>query len=146
MSVDAQLGWLGGAIAWLFIGALVGHLIGEARDTGGGAVFGAILGPLGWLLIFCMDERPRCPECRGKVFHKATRCCHCGAQLPKQRPPEPPPPPEPTAAPPVPPIPPGMEQVNCPQCEQPLLVPCAQMQEPFECVHCGRGFVPQPAR
>ena len=64
---------------WLIIGAVVGGLIGATRNNvGSGIVWGALLGPIGWIIVLCLDNRPKCPECKEPVNEGATRCPHCG--------------------------------------------------------------------
>jgi hypothetical protein len=72
------LGWLASAA----IGGIVGAAKGRAFA---GAVWGLILGPLGWLVIFVApDQRPKCPECGGEVILGANRCKNCGFSLKEQ--------------------------------------------------------------
>ncbi len=64
---------------WLIVGAGVGGLIGATRNNvGSGVVWGALLGPIGWIIVFCLDNRPKCKECREPINQGATRCSHCG--------------------------------------------------------------------
>ena len=65
---------------WLFIGAVVGGLIGSKHNqVGSGVVWGALLGPIGWIITLVLpDARPKCPECRGAIPEDARRCQHCG--------------------------------------------------------------------
>ena len=74
-------------MTWLFVWApinlLIGGLIGSVRGRAGtGMLLALILGPLGWLIIFCLDDRrPRCPHCAEVVQAEATLCPHCGRRL-----------------------------------------------------------------
>jgi len=71
---------------WLIIGAVVGGLIGASRNNvGSGVVWGALLGPIGWLIVLFLDERAKCPECRGPLAEGANRCQHCGHELGKPK-------------------------------------------------------------
>jgi DNA-directed RNA polymerase subunit RPC12/RpoP len=64
---------------WLIIGAVVGGLIGATRNNvGSGVVWGALLGPIGWIIVLCLDNRPRCWQCKEPVNPGARRCPHCG--------------------------------------------------------------------
>jgi len=67
-------------VFWLIIGAVVGGLIGAKHNqAGSGIVWGALLGPIGWIITFALpDERPKCPECLGAIPEGARRCQHCG--------------------------------------------------------------------
>jgi hypothetical protein len=72
----------GYAVFWLIVGAIVGGVIGASRNNvGSGVVWGALLGPIGWILVLFLDERARCPECRGALPDGARRCPHCGSEL-----------------------------------------------------------------
>ena len=134
-----------GIIFWVLIGATVGGMLGEWRRVEGAMLFGAVLGPIGWMIILCMDGRPQCPECLGRVEPAAHRCRHCGVPLPASAPPDPLPAPEPVP-PPAPKLPPGTVMVPCPACAGDCLVAREDLCTGVVCAHCGRGFVPQPAR
>lgn len=64
---------------WL-ASAGVGGVIGASKGRPlAGAVWGLLLGPLGWILVGAgPDRRPKCPECRGDVVPGANRCKNCG--------------------------------------------------------------------
>lgn len=67
---------------WLIIGGIVGALIGDSRNNVvGGAFWGALLGPVGWLIAFFLDERRRCCKCQTPVEDGAVRCAGCGVEL-----------------------------------------------------------------
>jgi DNA-directed RNA polymerase subunit RPC12/RpoP len=64
---------------WLIVGAVVGGVIGSTRNNGGaGFCLGALFGPIGWIIVFCLDNRPKCSECKEPINEGATRCPHCG--------------------------------------------------------------------
>lgn len=66
----------------LFCG-LVGMLIGWYRDnTIVGLLLGVVLGPIGWIILFFIDNRWRCPECGSVVAEWARRCPRCRSLLP----------------------------------------------------------------
>jgi hypothetical protein len=77
-------GWLTSAT----IGALIGRING---NVGIGAISGAFLGPLGWLVVACMkDERKedlklshmmKCPRCVELVRKEALICRFCGHEF-----------------------------------------------------------------
>ena len=69
-------------IFWLIIGIIVGGVIGSTRNNvGTGLVLGGLLGPIGWIIVLFLDERPKCPECRGSLPDNAKRCQHCGVEI-----------------------------------------------------------------
>ena len=69
-------------LCWL-AAAVVGGMIGAAKGRAfAGAMWGLLLGPLGWLVIAAApDQRPKCPECGGDVIPGASRCKNCGHLL-----------------------------------------------------------------
>jgi hypothetical protein len=77
-------------LLWLVVGGLVGAFIGERKGrTGQGAVLGAILGPIGWLVVGLgpdykqpTKETKKCPFCAELVKREAKVCKHCGRDLP----------------------------------------------------------------
>ena len=73
------------AFFWILLCGLVGGLLGKSRGrTAAGALFGAFLGPIGWLITVLLPaEGRKCPECLGVVPDGARRCKHCGAELVK---------------------------------------------------------------
>jgi predicted amidophosphoribosyltransferase len=72
---------------WVIIGALIGAVIGASRNNpSGGFIWGALLGPVGWILVLFLDERPKCPECKGSIPEGARKCLHCGSTLPQAKP------------------------------------------------------------
>ena len=76
-----ELGALGAAILfWAVLMGLVGYLLGNTRGRGGeGALFGILLGPLGWIIVLLLPSSGnKCPECLGTVPAGARRCQHCG--------------------------------------------------------------------
>ena len=78
-------------IGGLAISAVIGSLLGNTlKDRpGAGAVLGLLLGPIGWLAVFFLEDNQRlCPKCKDRVPADATICRHCRSQLP---PPPPPP-------------------------------------------------------
>lgn len=70
-------------IVIVFIGAIVGALIGRAKNREmEGVLTGCLFGPLGWLIMaFASDHWPKCPHCKGRVVQGATKCKNCGSDL-----------------------------------------------------------------
>lgn len=70
-------------LLWGLIGALVGAAIGKNKGRPeAGAIFGFLLGPVGWLLVAVGPNMLRkCPECRGVIPEGASRCMHCKAEI-----------------------------------------------------------------
>jgi len=62
---------------------LIGYAIGTTKGQPlGGFLFGALLGPIGWVLtIATSDVRRKCKQCLGAVPAAAKRCKHCGEPL-----------------------------------------------------------------
>ena len=70
---------------WCF-SAVVGYFIGSSKgDPVGGAVWGFVLGPIGWLIVaMSKDGRKKCPHCGGVLgAGRVTRCKNCGQALVK---------------------------------------------------------------
>lgn len=63
--------------------ALVGAFIGLAKGRWvAGLVWGAALGPIGWLVIaLSKSALPECPECGHGNATSAKACRHCGVNL-----------------------------------------------------------------
>lgn len=63
--------------------ALVGAFIGVAKGRWvAGLVWGAALGPIGWLIVlFSKSTLPECPECGRPNATTAKACRHCGVNL-----------------------------------------------------------------
>lgn len=90
------------------ISALIGILIARSknRDQVGGCAWGALLGPIGWLILALMATKPpsespdgrplrKCPHCAEMVLMEALVCKHCQQALPPIPKPGPAAPPEP---------------------------------------------------
>jgi hypothetical protein len=77
-------GWiLIGLIAVL--GGIVGLFLGENRRGLPlvGLLLGALLGPVGWLLVLVLpDHRRPCPVCGEKLLSDEPVCPECGHELP----------------------------------------------------------------
>lgn len=68
---------------WCLIGGLIGLLIGQTKGrSGAGFFFGALLGPIGWLVVAAGPNlKAKCPECGGVVVPGARKCKNCGSDL-----------------------------------------------------------------
>ena len=71
-------------ILWAIVGGLVGAAVGIGKGRPlGGFILGAIVGPVGWLLVATGPSmHPKCPACLGTVPKGARKCMHCGESLP----------------------------------------------------------------
>jgi uncharacterized membrane protein YfcA len=71
--------WL---LLWIIIGAIVGGAIGSRRNQAfASAVLAALLGPIGWIVVLCSDNRPKCPEREEPINEGAARCPNCGYSI-----------------------------------------------------------------
>lgn len=63
--------------------ALVGAFIGMTKGRWlAGLVWGAALGPIGWLIVlFSKSTLPECPECGRRNVTSAKACRRCGTNL-----------------------------------------------------------------
>lgn len=73
---------LGVVFIW-FIMALLGLLVGQRKGRpAAGFVWGALLGPFGWMLVWLgPDHRPTCPHCSAVLPDQAATCKACGNRL-----------------------------------------------------------------
>jgi hypothetical protein len=65
---------------------MIGGLIGARRkQVVSGVVWGALLGPVGWIIVILLPHRgARCPACGGVLgMDGATKCMHCAVDLPQ---------------------------------------------------------------
>jgi len=73
------------AIALTVICGAVGAYIGRRRNTVvRDAIFGAALGPIGWIISWYLPapkQQPACPACKRNVDVGDAHCRHCGAKL-----------------------------------------------------------------
>lgn len=74
-------------VASVSVGAVVGAVIGNLKHrAAAGAIWGAALGPIGWLLAglgpdAAQRKAKRCPYCLGLVPLAQTECAHCNRRL-----------------------------------------------------------------
>lgn len=75
--------WWQAIVVYLALGLLLGLLIGVLRGRWlKGALFGLLLGPIGWWLAWRWEYRGHsCPECGGVNSPRATTCRHCKVDL-----------------------------------------------------------------
>ena|ERR1700678_2067315 len=80
----AVLIWLqmGELLLWAIIGGFIGAGLGrEKNQSASGLVWGALLGPIGWIIVYFLPHRgPKCPECLAPIAPDARKCRHCGSQ------------------------------------------------------------------
>ncbi len=70
-----------GVLVWLACG-VAGYYAARERDAGsGGAGLGLLLGPLGVIAALGLDERPKCPDCSGRLDGKGKKCQWCQREL-----------------------------------------------------------------
>jgi hypothetical protein len=116
------------------VSAIIGGLIGATRNNAGsGIVWGALLGPIGWILVLFLDQRAKCPECRGPVPEGAHRCLHCGFELGASKPGRQP---SPSADAPAQASSPGSTRKKCPFCAELI------QKEAIKCRYCGSNLPP----
>jgi hypothetical protein len=70
-------------ICWAFICAAIGGKIGTIKGRPeAGFLWGFLLGPLGWLIVFGgPDLGTKCPFCHGSIDDGVSKCRHCGSDL-----------------------------------------------------------------
>lgn len=111
-------------IIWVIVGGLVGYLCGQSKGRESeGLMLGAVLGPIGWLVMLCaQDKRQRCIECGGVVVVGARKCLHCGSTIER------------------------MFQICCPACGEQGQMRESRMSEDVECPVCKRVFAATKAQ
>lgn len=66
------------------VSGVIGYFVGSTKGRGGdGAIWGVLLGPIGWLVVLCgEDRRKSCPYCGGIIPQgPVKRCKNCGKNL-----------------------------------------------------------------
>ena len=134
-------------VVFLFamIFGFIGRSIGERKGRPeAGFIFGALLGPLGILIIAVGPDvkaeqaalrAKKCPACRGSVPDDARKCMHCGEDLAVK------PVPAPAPTPPKPaPQPSAPEKIPCPLCGQSLKISTLKQGENW-CSFCFEKFI-----
>lgn len=80
---DVMLWW----VVVLGLGAAVGAVVGTSKHRVlAGAIWGALLGPLGWLIVAVGPDAAerrakRCPHCVGLVPVGQGECAHCNRRV-----------------------------------------------------------------
>lgn len=113
------------------IGGAIGYVIGTHRGRAwDGCALGAVLGPIGWLLVgFGPNRLRKCPACLGPVLPGATKCRHCASDL--------------SAVAPSPEVPAYARLVKCPACGQSNEATFEQLSAGLRCQKCKVGFMPE---
>lgn len=78
-----------GSLFWIGLGILIGVAAAQRKGFSqlGGAIGGALLGPLAFLLFLASDKnKKKCPLCAEWVQAEAKICKHCGHQVEKPNP------------------------------------------------------------
>lgn len=67
---------------WAVMG-LVGFVLGNTKGRGlFGFCLGALLGPIGWILVLCFSNTDaECPFCKKAVDERATICAYCRSSI-----------------------------------------------------------------
>ena len=65
------------------LNVVIGWAIGKSKQReGAGALYGLLLGPLGWIIMLLFPSAgTKCPHCGGIAKKGASVCCHCGRDL-----------------------------------------------------------------
>lgn len=69
---------------WGVGGGLIGAAFGKhfRNKSGAGALLGLFLGPIGWgLVYFLNDNRFKCPQCLRPVLRGARKCGNCQSEI-----------------------------------------------------------------
>lgn len=62
--------------------AILGAIVASNKNAiGGGFILGLLFGPLGVIVAFTLDNRPKCPKCLSRLERNAEICCHCQTKL-----------------------------------------------------------------
>ncbi len=69
-------------VVQLLIGGSLGAIVGGRRHARkAGMILGMLFGPLGIIVAFALDGRPRCPKCKARVEPGAAICAGCHTSL-----------------------------------------------------------------
>jgi len=69
------------AFPWLPCVAMAARIGDTERPPPTGLLLGVLSGPLGVIMAACVDERPECPRCGGRLNGQHALCRHCGVEL-----------------------------------------------------------------
>lgn len=82
--MDDVMGWW---LASVGLGAVIGSVVGASRHRPlAGAIWGALLGPIGWLIVAVGPDdaerrAKRCPHCLGLLPLQQVECAHCNRRV-----------------------------------------------------------------
>ena len=121
------------AIFWAVVCGAIGGVVGASRNNvGSGILWGALLGPIGWVLVLFLDNRSKCPACKYPVPSGAIRCGQCGFDFYASK----------TASPNIQHTSGELEKEKrkCPFCAESI------QKEAIKCRYCGSDLPHQPQR
>jgi hypothetical protein len=66
---------------WIASAICGAHAAADRNAGQGGFFLGLIFGPVGVIAALGLDNRPNCPNCRGRLDGRGRMCQHCGTLL-----------------------------------------------------------------
>jgi hypothetical protein len=120
-------------VLYVIVFGLIGTALGQRKGRPfAGFVFGALVGPIGWLIIAAGPDAKangKCPFCAEAISPEAIICKHCGKEIANIR---------------------TRKEViikfECPACSQPMDGSTELMFENVTCPACSENFYPKPIK